>query len=85
MTIIKFGLLASAALSPSCFNTCLSMESILFSVALNEQRGEEGKKQGVSPDHRLKQALLTQDGDGAGIRPEENPKNSGKGFGASYD
>lgn len=54
-------------------------------MALNEQRGEKRKKQGVSLDHSLKQAFLAWNGDRAGIRPDENPKNSGKGFGASYD
>lgn len=83
--MLKFCLLASAARPPPPHSrTHLWGGSISFS-ALNEQKGEKGKKQGIVLNPALKQAFLTQDRDRAGIMPEENPKNSGKGFGASYD
>lgn len=83
---LRFCLLASAARSPPPHSrTHLSGESLSFSVAINEQKGEKGQKQGVVCNPASKQAFLAQDRDRAGVTPEENPKNSGKGFGASYD
>lgn len=48
-------------------------------------KGEKRERSREYLDHSLKQAFLAWNGDRAGIRPDENPKNSGKGFGASYD
>lgn len=82
--MIQFGLPALLLLLPPLQRTLIDGPYLILSSA-ELTKGRKGEKREVSPDHRSEQALLARDGDGAGIRPGENPENSGKGFGASYD